>query len=245
MGLINDIVEKRLLTSGTQPAGTYEFWMQDSPEKWRQNSKIMGKGWEYRNKTLNYTVNSQNYRAPEWDQIDWANSVVIYGCSFVFGEGLDDRDTIAAQLEQIINRPVINLGASGTGAQWQLINQTLLLTNFCEPWATVTIWPSVSRTVLFEDPLEPKKLGPWMGRENYFLEYNRGCNPINQFYFFRQQSRLMHRNRWFDAAFENKVNTPYGNLGIPLLEFKGDARDLGHPGRDTARRTAEWISSQL
>ena len=246
MKIISDIENKRLLTRGIKPAGIHNFWAMDSEERFLSNRKKMGEKWEYWDKTLTYTINSQNYRAPEWDQVDWANSVVIYGCSFVLGEGVDDKDTISAQLSEIIKRPVINLGSSGTCTQWQLINQTLLLTKFCEPWATVNLWPSVNRSVLFAKKDYNLPLGFWADiHVNYFKEYLEGCNPLTQFYFFRQQSRLMHRNKWIEAAFDIDINQCYGELGIHLLPFYPDARDLVHPGKQTARLAAEWIAAQL
>lgn len=57
-----------------------------------------------------YTVNSQGYRCPEFDAIDWENSIIFFGCSHVFGIGLLDHETVANQLSLILNCPVINLG---------------------------------------------------------------------------------------------------------------------------------------
>jgi hypothetical protein len=38
---------------------------------------------------VTYTTNSDHYRCPEWDQIDWNSSILILGCSVVFGVGVD------------------------------------------------------------------------------------------------------------------------------------------------------------
>ena len=41
--------------------------------------------WHYRTKEVRYDINSSDYRAPEWNSIDWKNSICVFGCSHVFG----------------------------------------------------------------------------------------------------------------------------------------------------------------
>ena len=72
----------------------------DSKELFEQHLKSQPDDWVYRYKTVNYTLNTHRYRAPEFDTIDWSKSVVIFGCSNVFGTSLDDNDTISRKLEK-------------------------------------------------------------------------------------------------------------------------------------------------
>ena len=243
MELIREISNPSLLNNGFLPPGTYDFLGFDNEDRWQQNRKEHGPEWEYYDKKLRYTINTQNYRAPEWDRINWRKSIVIYGCSMVFGDGLDDSETISAQLQKITGRSVINLGAGGTGPQWQLANQTLMLTHFCEPWATVTFWPSYHRTLFYFESIGAQKLGPWnVEKGGYFDLYNRGRNAASQFWFIRQQSRLLHRNAWIEGTFDPDLAA---DTGITQMQCEGSARDLVHPSAQSARWAAEWIAEQL
>ena len=243
---INEIQQKKLLTNGSEPAGVYDFWGLDTQKRYLQNSRSQPSDWPWHDQPVKYTVNTQNYRAPEWDQIDWAQSIAIYGCSFVFGDGVNDSDTIAAHLERIMARPVINLGAGGSSPQWQLANQTLVQAHFTEPWATITIWPSADRAVSYDQVRGANKWGSWsMARHGWTDLWNQGGNPGTQMWMTREQSRMMHRRRWIDASYHKDVADVTGcpSLG-DLVEFP-TARDGAHYGPNTHKQVAEFLSKML
>jgi hypothetical protein len=244
---IEEIAQRQLITSGTQPAGQYAFWGNDTEQQYRDNAQRLGSDWYWLARPVTYTVNSQNYRCPEWRSIDWVNSVVLYGCSFVFGDGISDEDTISSQLSRLIDRPVINLGAGGSSPRWQLDNQTLVLKWFAEPWASITIWPCASRSLSYEYANTAHRWGSWnIHKNNWTDHWNRGTNPGTQIWMTREQSRRMHRRRWLDATFSENIAEL---LKIPCLRGietdSPSARDLAHPGPETARRVAEYLAEQL
>jgi len=43
--------------------------------------------------------------------------IIIFGCSFAFGENLNDNETFGANLAKLTNRPVYNYGISGSSIQ--------------------------------------------------------------------------------------------------------------------------------
>ena len=71
-----------------------------------------GDKYEYKDKTLNYTINRiQGYRAKEFTDIDWSNSVLFFGCSWVFGVGIDDP-ILTDIFTQQTGLDAVNLGMS-------------------------------------------------------------------------------------------------------------------------------------
>ena len=97
----------------------------DSNELYQTNLKAKSKDWEYRHKSVKYTLNKHSYRTEQFADIDWANSVVIFGCSAVFGVGVDDADTISSQLSTLMNCPVINMGVGGSSITYALHNSII------------------------------------------------------------------------------------------------------------------------
>ena len=82
--------------------GVY-YWMQgDTEETFEKNKVTQSSKWKYLTKPVTYTLNQHGFRAPEWDQIDWKNSVVLFGDSCTYGVGISDDETIGFQLEQLL-----------------------------------------------------------------------------------------------------------------------------------------------
>jgi len=88
--LIEKIRKGQFLTVDTSSINK-NFAVSDTEELFNHNLKIMPQDWFYRTNPVNYTVNSQGYRTEEFEKIDWAQSVVIFGCSTVFGTGVSDE----------------------------------------------------------------------------------------------------------------------------------------------------------
>ena len=86
----------------------------EEKNNYEKNCKNLGKHWHYFDKEVLYYLNNNFYRAPEWNTINWKESIVVFGCSHVFGEGLALDETLCYHLEKLYKRPVINLGQSGT-----------------------------------------------------------------------------------------------------------------------------------
>jgi len=249
LDITQGLTQGQLLSNGDLAAGQYNFWGDnDTRELWLERRSTQPSNWAYRDRVITYTINSQNYRCAEWDQIDWANSVAIYGCSLVFGDGLDDRDTVSSQLSKMINRPVINLGAGGSSAQWLVANQTQVLTHYAEPWATVCLWPDAGRSSTYWEVATPNKWGSWNIKQNNWSDlWNRGRNPGTQFYLNRQVSRLMHKNKWIEATYSEPIADLINCKLFTLDDVRAGepARDLAHPGRATAQICAKWIAENL
>lgn len=134
----------------------------DTEELYEKNLKIQPEDWVWRNKKFLYTMNSQGYRAPEWDQIDWDNSILVFGCSQVFGIGVPDDETMCYHLSQILNINVVNLGMPGGSIMGNWVNTQKILDYGINPKAVIYNWPMPERTIELINNTENSAVGPWI-----------------------------------------------------------------------------------
>jgi len=208
--------------------------------------------WPYRQYALpiTYSINSLGYRAPEFDQIDWANSTVIFGCSFVFGDGLAQEETIAGRIAAKTNRPCINLGAGGSGIAWNLHNQLLLSLHYPTPKAVMCLWPDISRDHSYARTDHVFRSGPWNMSPNSSADHwNQGTNPATQAWMNRQLARNIWRDR---CAFVDATLLPQTHqaTGCALVaddwgQWSTTARDGVHPGPKVSDCIATAMLDQL
>lgn len=130
--------------------GTWDFFSIDDYETYQRNLKVQPKDWYYRNHKVNYTLNSHGYRTREFEDIDWKNSIVIFGCSRIFGTGVDDSHTIPTFLEEFANTPVINMGMSGTSIQFALHNSLMLYKKYGIPKAVIYGMTGIGRYLYYQ-----------------------------------------------------------------------------------------------
>lgn len=218
----------------------------DSPEAYKRNLQTQPANWRYRTKKIYYESNSNGYRAPEWDTIDWANAVVIFGCSMVAGTGLAEDETLTVQLSEILHRPVVNLGVGGSSINFAFHNNLVLDKHFPTPWAVVNMWTTHDRMTVYKHN-ETDNIGPW-DNENKTLFGLRNLDPNNAIIQARMLMDASKRiwepkTRYYTASFFEE--TAYYLESDFFTHLRG-ARDLIHPGpRDVflaARAIAEKLS---
>lgn len=122
------------------------FGYTDTEDLYKRNLSELSEDWCWRNKQITYNINSQGYRAPEWNNVDWNNSVLFFGCSFVYGVGINFEDTCTYQLSNLINMPVVNMGIPGGSPLLQWVNTTIFRSENIKPKAVVYYWPYSQRT---------------------------------------------------------------------------------------------------
>jgi len=121
----------------------------DKEELFQINQQTQPKDWIYRTKEIVYSYNEHGFREKCFKEIDWKNSVVMFGCSFVEGVGLAEEDTIARQLEKNMQTPVVNLGVGGSGIDVACWNSTTLHEYYPTPKAVVHLWSGLDRYANF------------------------------------------------------------------------------------------------
>ncbi len=125
--------------------GIYSFIKGDYKQNFVDRLKDKPEDWYYRTNKVEYTINSHKFRTKEFKDIDWKNSIVLTGCSFTFGLGVTDDHTIAAYLEKITGKYVVNLGQVGASNAAVAYNSYYLKENYPTPLALVNIWTSMGR----------------------------------------------------------------------------------------------------
>jgi hypothetical protein len=212
----------------------------DSENNYKKNHATLGDSWEYHNKKISYVLNEGGFRTKTVDSIDWKNSVVVFGCSNMFGTGLAEEDTVAAQLEKKLNIPVINLAISGSAVDLAAINSLILHENYPKPKAIVHVWTQESRYSDFKSfkTNNVAKHGPWLS--NYIIDLNWA--ERSKFYILADRVLWKNQVPYYEASwFENSAKI----YGVDFLETVDRARDLSHPGRISAQSAAEKIAAGL
>jgi len=215
------------------------FLSTDEHTDFKKHKKQFGPNWHYYNKELRYDLNSDFYRTSEWSDIDWKESIVIFGCSHVFGEGLSYDETVAYQLAQLIDRPVVNLGQSGTSTIFSWHNSLRLFETFGVP---------------FYDTDEVKRVGFWSGgkwdnfdsdMKTLYEIWNKNDTHAKTFFKYEATASKefwSSKTRYYQGSFFEDTATL---LGIDFFEKIDNARDLIHHGTETHKLAAKMIFDSL
>ena len=216
---------------------------------YEKNKKKLNNTWRYFDKKVSYNLNSNFYRAPEWDTVNWKESIVVFGCSHVFGEGLAQDETVCYQLQNLLDRPVINLGQSGTSTMFSWHNSIKFFETFGVPYAVIQLWTDYGRLLYYTES-EIKRVGFWSGGcwDNYDNEMKTlysiwNKNDIHARTFFEFEAKASYefwrsKTNYYQASYfketANVANCDY-------FEQLDDARDLIHSGFLTHKQAAEII----
>jgi hypothetical protein len=216
----------------------------DTRKLYESNLKKQPTDWYYRNNTVRYTTNSNGYRTQEFKNIDWENSVIIFGCSQVFGVGVDDEHTISNQLSKLINYPVINMGIGGSSMMFAFHNAIMLRDGYPLPKAVINLWTEYNRCV-FYNRHSVEFYGSWNLKLNNFMDLwnkNDHNSKIHALLIQKSSQSLWANTRYCEMSFmEQTANL----LKIDYLPSIDNARDLMHIGIDTTKKTAEILADRL
>jgi hypothetical protein len=240
-GLIVNFNMLRLLETGNGNGS--EFSGKDSYDRYIKNLNSQPESWVWRNKTVKYSLNRQKYRAPEWQDCDWSNSILILGCSMVYGVGVDDADTLGHNISKNLDVPVINLGQGGTGIAFMWANSIILREHNISPRAVVYVWPDRSRQTEFLSEHTTISHGPWNIEDSWMMPL-AVHNKHN--YHWAQYTIRNLRQLWscpvIEASWYEDMIAISGGLHLPFEDF---ARDEAHPGPNTLGISANIISNKI
>lgn len=254
---------EREVINRTSVVGTWDFYGIDTYEFYKKNLKRQPEDWYYRNNKVRYTLNSYGYRTKEFEDIDWKNSIVMFGCSHIFGTGNDDRHTIPYFLEQLTGTPVINLGVGAASIQFCLHNSLMLYKKYGVPKSVIYSWTGIARHLLyqkeyvlmntkFEDICEHsseriKSLEEITGMP---LKSFNSTKVLDHLIPFNMVNVELIKNIWKDKCplYEFSMFPTTSEILECELYCGIDndyARDLAHFGRHTNKLIAEKIYSDL
>jgi hypothetical protein len=223
----------------------------DSESLYQTNLKRQPADWYYRNNSVNYSWNSNGYRAPEWDTIDWQQSHVLMGCSYAMGSGVDDCDTISSQVPN-----GVNLGQSGTSLYAIEYNTIRMIDAGIRPLTVKIIMPNIARLTYWGDidwiDLTPHDLSV---RGDQLVSPVRECyagwlsikyNAEQHGYMAARAVQALWKSNGVpcDLYQHWAPENPVFNQGYQLPEPVDQARDINsnnfaHPGRDTFKLWAD------
>lgn len=229
------------------------FWDggNDTKEEYRRNIRKYGKTWEWKDVNIKYKYNSNGFRAPEFNTVDWANSIVILGCSNVLGVGNLLENSVPSVVERLINIPTVNLGISGSAVDHACWNSLILHENYPHPKAIVQVWSSTQRYTDFLDvgmvrhdypifgvPMCPSNVQP--RKSHYCAKHTWELR--SKFYAFADRALWKNKTLYYEASF---FKHSAEQLEVPFVAEVDQARDYDHPGPKTCRLMAELIVENL
>lgn len=224
----------------------------DTKNFYLKNLKENPEDWYYRDHEVYYTLNSHGYRTREFNDIDWENSIVMFGCSHVFCSGVDDSHTISSFLEKITGRPVINMGIPGGNCFSTFYTSMALKKTFSTPYAVIFSWTSLERHSLIKK-YSVEMYGSWNMSRSIFSgdkEFHddiisRNIMNIN---FTREFWKNINCKYYEYTHFiETKNMIPFGET-MDFYNFYGKidwARDFSHHGPKTNLKIAKKIAYNL
>jgi hypothetical protein len=219
-----------------------EWSCSDTASKYQRNLELQPADWLWRTKPVHYNLNSQKYRAPEWDTVDWNNSIVFFGDSMVYGVGVDEEDTITHQLSLLTGLPVINLGQSETGLGFYWANAVILKEAKIKPKAVCYVWPDRIRQTEYLSDTKTLNYGPWNFDKSWMLPLaTHNKHNYHWAKFMIRNLRLM----WDCPIAEGQWYDSMSFTGAQLLPFNDYARDMEHTGPESHKLSASIFSSQL
>ena len=217
----------------------------DTPEYFKRRLSTMPDDWHYRTKEISYISNKHGYRTVEFDSVDWENSIVLFGCSHVFGIGLASDETLDYQLHKKFDRPVINMGCGGSSMLYSLYNQ-MALHSVIKPLAVVNVWTQIDRLTVMAGtlPLNINVSSQETYKKELFRLWNLNVRNSAKFSLLLQYTAKLMWNDipHIEATF---FDSTASELNCELFEYVDRARDLNHPGPETIRKAADIISLKL
>ena len=218
-------------------------YLLDSFDRYQHNLSIRATDWFWRDYPLTYTINSQGYRCPEFDLIDWSSSCVFFGCSHTFGEGISDEHTVASLVPG-----GVNLARCGVDNTFQWLNTIRLRASGIRPRACVYLWTSTDRVVQFQGRDQVKQWGawnvktptdwadPWLRDPVHKLEITRNARLCVDL-LWQDICPVVHMSYWPDNQIVLR--------DCELVSSVDQARDLIHPGVASNQRLAARVRERL
>lgn len=221
----------------------------DTLKRFIKNFNTQPLSWHYRTKSIFYKCNRFNYRTDEFENIKWDESIVLLGCSQVFGVGLAEDETISAQIKNLTGKNTVNMGIGGASMFHSIINVMNLLNRNIQPLAIVNIWTQLERFLYFKSE-GITNIGSWVLESDssfdkkFFKIWTHDSKHIESMAILLQQNyRLLCKNiNHYECTF---FQDTHKLLNVDLLEEIDQARDLLHVGPMSAKKAAFTIVENL
>jgi hypothetical protein len=180
------------------------------------------------------------------------NAIWFFGCSHVFGTGLEHYETAPYQLSELLKHTVINYGRPGIGPMTIKTQIEELLKDYT-PTAIIIAWPSFDRWQSGSVLWIPQCLTDVKMHNDNFGSKKLWPKQWNQYKELVMTGKLRQTNLKAVQDTHMLVNgIPYVEFSYteqefttPVYPFKDLATDNSHPGFNTQHEIAKWVAEQL
>jgi hypothetical protein len=192
-----------------------------------------------------YGVNSQNYRCPEFDTIDWANSYVLLGGSDVYGEGLEDNQIVSYYLEKMLGEPVINLAVPAASNQLIVLSMAMLAKHH-KPKKWIVAWSDSCRWLHWN-----KNAKDDVSVQAHRASHEQFCSEpwpqlMDSLDWYSSQARIgvqaIAENNIIEFGFGEQIDPEWAVHTFDLID---EGRVEHHPGPQTNKMIAEWLCGEI
>lgn len=208
----------------------------------------------YMEDKIDYKINSLGYRTKEFSDIDWANSIVIFGDSTALGEALDEEYTLASVIQSKTGIPTVNLGVGGTSILKAHHDSVLLLENYPAPKVVVYIWTCFYRTVFYKEN-QTNNYGVWNAKlknnkkkyrykKEYDSWFNNEVNPTVWAMFTQMATKHLWKDKtiMYEGSFFKHTSDLFNCNFFPTID---NAKDNLHPGIKSVENAANSVIKSI
>ena len=223
-------------------AGTTQLWdTSDSFENYQKNlenpvRQALLKKHGHIDSVIEYRFNSEGFRGPEIDNPECA----CFGCSFTMGTGVDEQETWANQLAQMLDCTTANLGHAGSSNDTAL-RMALHYLPILRPKYALWLQTDQNRVEIFHTDDRVVNIMAGHVPEFYIQD-----NFVKSWFLVDQNQQLnLEKNT---LAFRHLCR----ELNIDCVVIKRDqvpaidlARDLMHPGKLSYKKLAKMFAERM
>jgi len=182
--------------------------------------------WIWHTRNIEYARNSNGFRCPEFNDIDWEKSNAVVGCSAVFGHSIDDENMLTSFLENMSGETFINLGICGAGPD--AVFQHALWAHTMGAKHVYVLMPYYARFTLF---YKDKDLGINCNKQIKFIDHNHKLGRTNEYLdalkYLADGFDLKHRYDIYCQLLSGMNNiTVFDFVNTSSRIFNGEASDL-------------------
>jgi len=230
---------------GTSADSLPYFYAGDSWDNYQQKLGLLGSHWTFSDpKRVHYSLNNQGYRCDQFEDIPWSESILLFGCSIIFGVGISDHETVPEQLTSIIGKPVINLAQGGSSPEFQRLITEILRAREIVPRAVIYVWPNSDRYCTVEQGGIARHWGSWNVHKDEMPQHIREfiLDPEKNLQYVQS---CIDQCQWSCPAYHFTARPQLALPGIPIIPTSDRSRDGHHPGPVGALRIAQFLSKNI
>jgi hypothetical protein len=228
-----------------------EFFGTDTKTLFHQNNLLQPNDWHYRSQTITYNFNKQGFRSYlDYDNIDWANTVVLLGCSNIMGVGLSFNETLDYHIQSQTGYNVVNLGVAGSSIDVSIYNSAVVKNITKHVKAVIVGWPSAERFLTFtEDTRQPIHNTPANLTSNdltYFDKFLSGQSMHTRYKNLLFKELYSNFCKIYEFTFSEHTNDILGCDFYRVEDFARDIQNnISHPGKHTISKVSSDIVNFL